>query len=470
MFPGLPPLQPSDEALIELGRAMLEADSPPEGDTEIPAGMTYLGQFIDHDITLDLTEGLPTSVLDPTAIENGRTPGLDLDSVYGAGPGEGSNSAAYEDDGLHLTLGQTTGRDIFGVDEAFPNDLPRKPADDPECPRAAIIGDGRNDENLAVAQTHLAFLKFHNRIVDEGNHSFEDARRVARQHYQSIVLHDFLPRLVDPAVADDVATNGRKFFMPDGLAAGMRPCMPVEFSVAAYRLGHSMIRNEYEWNRVFSSTGPGSIATLGLVFEFSEVSTHRGIFTEPTVPSDWIIRWNSFHDFTGIGSISNHPQFNVVRRIDTVLAQKLDDLPEFKDLPPEQDFMKSLAARNLLRGKYLGLPSGQDVARAMGATPLTASEIREGEHASIIDEHRFGDATPLWYYILKEAEVQQDGQRLGEVGSRILLETFHALVEGSQDSILREENWGPTLASVDADRFTFADLLMFVDDINPIGD
>ena len=468
MFPGLDAFTPDDDALIALGRAMLDTGSGAAGDTAIPGGMTYVGQFIDHDITLDLTEGLPTSDLNPSEIMNGRTPALDLDNVYSFGPGDPRTTTAYEADGVHLTIGQTTGRSIFGVTDAFPNDLPREAPAEPNTPGKARIGDPRNDENLAVAQTHLAFLKFHNKIVDDVESSFEEARRIARQHYQSIVLDDFLPRLVNTDVYNDVRDNGRKFFMAAGIPEGERICMPVEFSVAAYRMGHSLVRNEYEWNRVFSSTGDGPIASLGLVFEFSQVSRHLGLFTEPTVPSDWIIRWNSFHDFEGIDSIAKHSQFNVVRRIDPFLAQKLDDLPEFQG--QIEEFMRSLAARNLLRGKFIGLPTGQAIAQAMGVASLTADEVKSGSHQAVIEAHGFAESTPLWYYILKEADIQEDGLRLGQVGSRLLVETFHALVESSQDSILREENWKPSLSAADDSKFTFSDLLAFVDDINPIGD
>ena len=319
----------------------------------------------------------------------------------------------------------------------------------------------------------MAFLKFHNKIVDQlpagEAPPFEAARQIARQHYQSIVLYDLLPRLVEPEIYADVMQNGRKYFVPDGIPPGERACMPVEFSVAAYRLGHSMVRNQYEWNRVFnSSPGDGPIATLDLVFEFTEVSAHLGLFTEPTVPSDWIIRWNSFHDFSAIPGIDNHPQFNFVRKIDPALAVKLDDLPEFKE--QMEAHMRSLAARNLLRGKFVGLPTGQAVADAVGAAKLTPDQVRSGPHQAIIESRGFAATTPLWYYILKEAEIQQGGSRLGEVGSRILVETFHAIVEASQDSILREAGWKPSLPAADGSKFTFADLLAFVGDVNPLGD
>ncbi|SFI58276.1 peroxidase family protein [Planctomicrobium piriforme] len=470
MFPALSPFEPDDDGLIELGRRMEDPDGAPAGDASIPAGMTYLGQFIDHDITLDLTDPFPTAALNPQDIENGRSPSLDLDNVYGFGPSHPLNTVPYEADQIHLTVGQTTGRTLFNVPDSFPNDLPRNPAIGTD-PRQARIGDPRNDENLAVAQTHVAFLKFHNKVADSlpfgTTDPFRAAQRTVRQHYQSVVLHDFLPRLVDPTTYHDVLQHGRRFFMANGIPSGQPLCMPVEFSVAAYRLGHSLIRNAYQWNKVFRTGGPGPAASLDLLFEFSEVSTHLGLFAEPTIPSDWIIRWNGFHDFTGIPDIANHPEFNFARKIDTRLARRLDNLPEFA--AQIEVHMRSLAARNLLRGKFIGLPTGQAVANEIAVISLTPAQIATGPLASIITARGFDTLTPLWFYILKEAEVIENGERLGPVGSRILVETFHALVEGSDDSILQTPGWKPTLQSVSPDKFTFADLLAFVDDINPIG-
>ena len=144
-----------------------------------------------------------------------------------------------------------------------------------------MIGDPRNDENLIVAQTHLAFLKFHNRVMDTlpqgaGNSGDEDrpfgrARRTVRWHYQWLVLNDFLPRVLDRAVLNDIRNNGRRFYDFDAAPFGGRPFMPLEFSVAAYRLGHSMVRETYDYNRTFNGLGPPALsdATLGLLFAFT---------------------------------------------------------------------------------------------------------------------------------------------------------------------------------------------------------
>ncbi|KAI9134326.1 peroxidase [Acaryochloris sp. CCMEE 5410] len=467
--------QPSTEALIELGLAMESEmqDIISEGDSNIPAGYTYLGQFIDHDITRDDSSDLMDDSVDPTDIMNVRTPALDLDCLYGSGPK--LSAELFESDGVHLRVGMTSptvdgepGGEIPGIDQSLPNDLPRRED------MSAIIGDSRNDENLAVAQTHLAFIKFHNAVVDrlvaegstlQGEALYEKARRQVVFLYQSIVLKDFLPRLIEVDVLKDVLTYGRKFYTDD-----LAECMPIEFSVAAYRLGHSMIRTVYEWNRVFNSDQERQ-ATLDLLFEFSGGSGVRSanpedtpFFDKPTVPTNWIVDWTRLYDFSGIPDIDSDPTLNFARQIDARLSFALKTLPEFQrmNLP---DFMISLATRNLLRGRLMKLPSGQAVAQAMQNaglkfTPITAAEIANGPHSDILLKHGLDQQTPLWYYILREAKIRNNGNKLGPVGSRIIAEVFVGLIANSPISVLKENQ--------DL-RFSMPELLAAVDDLNPLG-
>ena len=465
---------PDQAALEELGATMANADqideatdSPP--DSTIPAGFTYFGQFVDHDITRTVGAAeLGTG--NSTQISNFRTPSLDLDSVYGAGP---QNETFYESDGLHLKVGVADAID-FGSAPELPNDLPRKPVDN-QIPERADIGDDRNDENLAVAQTHLAFLKFHNKVADteQGIESLEQVQKVVRQHYQSIVYHDYVPRLVDMTVYDRVNERGRQWFLPTSGYKNEEICMPIEFSVAAFRLGHTMVRNRYQWNRVFRSGGtPDRTATLVNLFQFSEVS---GNFTSaspsgdgaPRLPANWVANWLLLFDFSENPGVESDPHMNLARPLNTVLAEKLAELEEFRSIP--ETALRHLAIRNLLRGSQVGLPSGQAVARAMGVEPLTGEQVAKGPHGEVIRRLGFDTQTPLWYYILKEAEELHSGQHLGEVGSTIVVETFHGLLENSVDTFMKEKDWSPSLPSADPTKFTMADMLVYVDDLNPLA-
>lgn len=478
MFPNLTPHAAPDEALQALAAAMKDAaaDDPAGDNPDVPAGFTYLGQFIDHDITLDLTS-LAEKEKDPLATQNFRTPSLDLDSVYGLGP-DGSphlyarNPAAGNKPGPKMLIGTTVQgfQDLGNVPVGLPNDLPRSPEG------FALIGDHRNDENLLVAQTHLAFLKFHNKVVDllaggpnPPRDLFAEARKLVTWHYQWMVLHDFVERLTEDGIVARILHEGRRFYRFKRI-----PYMPVEFSGAAYRLGHSMVRETYSHNRIFT---PGSTlagappASLGLLFAFSGLSGGivgnlapnplAGPVPVSLLPGNWIIDWRRFYD---LQTPPGEPQFllNHSRRIDPFLVPALHELPGGGG---------NLALRNLQRGVRLGLPSGQDVAAAMKIhDALTPDEIASGPDGEVARQHDLHVDTPLWYYILKEAQVRRQGRRLGPVGARIVAEVFVGLVHGDRTSYLwRQANWKPTLPAATPGTFTMADLLRFVGDLNPVG-
>jgi hypothetical protein len=473
MFPDLAPLAVDDASLQDLADAMTDPDpAGAAGDNvKVPAGFTYLGQFVDHDITLDLT-AIGEKESDPTAVENFRTPALDLDSVYGLGP-DGSRHLyarnAGDADGKNPGPKLLTGRNINvaagGVTGDHRNDLPRSPEG------FALVGDHRNDENLIVAQTHVAFLKFHNKVCDQlaaagrpADAIFMEARQIVTWHYQWLVLHDFVERITEKGLVARILENGRRFFH-----FRRTPFMPVEFSAAAYRLGHSMVREAYSHNRIFTAGGLAP-ATLQLLFRFTGLS--GGIIgelapnppTAPTpisvLPSNWIIDWRRFHEVA-----SPNPAgvpLNASRRIDPFVVPTLHTLPGGGG---------SLPFRNLKRGVMLGLPSGQDVARTMKIhSPLTPDEIASGPDGAVARKHGLHLRTPLWYYILKEAEQRGGGERLGPVGSTIVSEVFVGLVHGDRCSYLwrRGPQWKPDLPSQTPGDFTMADLLRFVGDISPI--
>lgn len=473
MFPDLTPLVAEDAALQELADAMKDANpgDAAGNNTKVPAGFTYLGQFVDHDITLDLTS-FGDKEADPTAVENFRTPSLDLDNVYGLGP-DGSRHLfarnAGDIDGKNpgpfFYVAETVLGGPGGITDVFRNDLPRSPEG------FALIGDHRNDENLLVAQTHLAMLKFHNRVckklIEEDGKPresvFAEARQIVTWHYQWMVLHDFVERITEKGIVAKILEQGRRFYR-----FKKTPYMPVEFSGAVYRLGHSMVREKYSHNRVFTPGGDGGIADLGQLFQFTGLS--GGIVGEfpdsppgihvPVLPSNWIIDWRRYHEVLDANPAG--VPLNPSRKIDPFVIPALHQLPGGGS---------SLPFRNLKRGVLLGLPSGQDVAKAMKIlNPLKPEEIAKGPDGAIAKKHHLHENTPLWYYILKEAEQRGNGERLGPVGSTLLAEVFVGLVHGDHQSYLwlKGKTWKPTLPSKKPGDFTMADLLRFVGDISPL--
>jgi nucleoid-associated protein YgaU len=460
------------EQLKNLGSSMVDTDAETE-DSPIPAAYTYFGQFVDHDITLEIQQGFGSAtmaqLLDPAmtplnvetirnALLNHRTPTLDLDSVYGLpAPRDPANRDKLQLGKVTLLNSPTppTARPP-GTDADDFHDLPREPRDEGniEHDRAAVIGDPRNDENLIISQLHVAFLRAHNALVDQGL-SFDEARRVLRQHYQHIVVHDFLRKVADPAIVDDIVANGNKWFDP----LSEPTFMPLEFSVAGYRFGHSMVRAAYNFNSNFNLHG-GIPATLELLFTFTALSGQlRG---SDTLPENWIIQWETV--------VGTDAAASRARRIDPSLATFKDDtfqaLFALKKLTGDTetpDLAARLAVRNLLRGYRLRLPTGQAVAEHIGAQVLTKDELLaaagSADQRIALEAGGFQFRTPLWYYTLAEAKHFHNGAHLGPVGSTLVAEVLIGLVRRSTDSILTQPGWTPSLPSARPGTFELADLL-----------
>lgn len=467
LIDGLAAFQPSDEALTELATSMEDVsfdaqmgDDPAGDNPAIPAGFTYLAQFVDHDITFDKTNGFPT-ITDPALIVQARTPSLELDSLYGMGPE--SQPELYEDGANPATAKFKIGRTRpGGIDTTLPGD---KPFDLPRNGKTAIIGDPRNDENLAVAQTHLLFLRFHNKLMDTlpddglGRTKFVQVQEEVRRHYQFVALHDMVKRFTGETVLNKVLTEGRKHYLFENTPE-KRPYMPLEFSVAAYRLGHSMIRQVYDYNRVFLRAPGHFSATIDLLFRFTGgTSPSQG---DVPVPSDWIIDWRRFFNVGPSGPIKP----NMSRLLDTKMANPLKNLPAFAAIPDE---VASLARRNLLRGSRLGLPSGQTLAAAMGVPVLSPEQVAAGADGALLKKHGFDKQSPLWYYILREALKVEDGLRLGPLGALILAEVFVGLLQGDSTSFLNAPGWTAKIPTKNP-QLAMVDIIEFVGDINPIGE
>lgn len=477
---------PSSDALLDaLAQRMPLASNELAQAGHIPAGFTYLGQFVDHDLTRDVTRNLPLGQPAAAAdLAQGRSPALDLDSLYGGGPGSADAGAFYAADQASFILGTTApvppiaipggpGFPAFPARDGF--DLPRRgqAATVETERRMAATPEPRNDENLAVAQTHLAFMRFHNATVRALAGSTPSAQLFARaqahvvRSYQWMLVHDYLPRIVDPAIVADVFANGRKIFEVD---ATDFPTMPIEFSVAAFRLGHSMIRSQYDWNAVFHFR-PGALdqGSLENLFRFSGTSGNLSPGSDvdqpldgpfERLPGNWIADWTRLYDFRAdAGTPELAPSdggiVNPALRIDTRLTDPLANLPlgsfGARGTSTVPAIERNLAHRNLVRGRMVALATAQEVAvhfrDVAGVQPiLTEADLLVGEGIDLSDlpdavRHEAVTATPLWFYILREAE-KNDG-RLGPIGGRIVAETFHRAIEGSRISILREPTWRP---------------------------
>jgi hypothetical protein len=411
MFEGLDPFSPTDAKLRRLADRMKDAAAfdPQDDNPNLPAGFTYLGQFVDHDLTLD-NSPLSEQEQDPDAIENFRTPRFDLDSLYGRGPRHDGRMYTPGSNRTKLKEGRNTGAQLER------EDLPR------DGDGLALIGDGRNDENVIVSQLHLTFIRFHNRVVDHVRRKqgltedklFREAYRIVRWHYQWIVVHDFLRRLVGKQMVDDILKPSAAVPVKlDFFSPGAKAFMPVEFSAAAYRFGHSGVRPTYDINQ--------TVVGLPIFSRKKNPGPLEAFHGNRPMPKFWTVSWPLFFELDRFA-------FQRSRKINDKLAPGLFTLTGQK--PGE----RSLALRNLRRGRQLGLPSGEDVAEAMGEQKLTRAQLGAQP------------PTPLWFYILREAAVKGDppGQRLGPVGGRIVAETFLGLMLADEQSFVsKRPKWTP---------------------------
>ncbi|WP_413438120.1 heme peroxidase family protein [Sulfuriferula sp. GW1] len=503
------PVRNSDGGLVPSPAPEDKADS--EENFGIPTGYTYLGQFIDHDITFDPASSMQKRN-DPEALVDFRTPALDLDCLYGRGPDD--QPYMFQTDGVRFLLGAPLTK---GVDASNARDLPRLPVSkSPHEPQRAVIGDKRNDENVIVSQLHGVFLQFHNAIADQLKEpAFAEVQRLVRWHYQWVVLYDYLPRIVNAKtykevfrhlkyVPDEELAQGVKTayitetdnIVADGQAPNLKyyhwrnePFMPIEFAAAAYRYGHSMVRPIYRLSRKLNT---GGLVGDGRRAIFAGVAG-AGLSGFDKFPTDWAIDWDLFFEINEkIGASRTGPnRVQPAYKIDPSLVNPLAFLPEFSlnemdsdgNLKPQPGKLPNLALRNLRRGNAMELPSGQDVALAMGIKPLTNKEMQVGKAAvgdvngnrtiqDLIDAAKeqgrsssFEHGVPLWFYILAESladwrkaveahkikcpdaseeDMNAVPVRLGPVGGRIVMEVIVGLLLGDPHSFLAQDPlWTP---------------------------
>ena len=422
--------QPGPEALGKLEGPMDAGQDNPDNE-RIRAGYTFLGQFIDHDLTLDATSNLEQQI-DPHATRNFRTPALELDNVYGLGPKV--QPYLYEKN--------NPGRMLLSPD-GF--DLPRN------TEGIALIGDPRNDENIIISQLHRLMLKFHNKVFDEHTdpndgvqERFEEAQHIVRWHYQWIVVNEFLPRIVGTETIQAALKHlPFKFYEEPGAF------MPVEFSVAAYRFGHSQVRPFYGLSDPEDQVNPRRGAPI---FPADPVAPEgNDLRGRRVVPESLRVDWKAFF------GPAAQPSKLVDTRISTALLRLPNSVidPNTAAVGSPDEKLRSLAIRNLQRGIDAKLPSGQDVAGAFKVQKLTDAQVWEN-----VPEGR-GPA-PLWFYCLREAEVLGGSQRLAGAGAQVVARTFAAILEADKASyIVQQPDWKPTLPSSEPGKFTVSDLVNF---------
>jgi hypothetical protein len=377
-------------------------------DARVEAGWPFFGQYVAHDLTADRS---PLALhAEVELLANLRSARADLEPLYGPGP--------------------------VGAPYLYSRNDPAKLLDsDGDIPRnqegTALTVDPRNDSHILMSQMQVAFIRAHNRLVDRlrgdgaDEHSlFEHARRALTWHYQWLIVNEFLPQLAGSALVNAVLACGPRFYRPEGA-----PFIPVEFADAAYRYGHSQIRETYVLR-----PGREAVRFFPDLVGFGPVG-------------DRTVDWTLFFDVPG------HQSAQRAKRIDARLVASLISLPEAIAGEVSHAAYASLAARDLQRGHGLGLPSGESVARLMGAEVLSQEEL------GLSPDHWTGQ-TPLWLYVQREAAARHAGDRLGEVGGTIIAEVLIGIISCDPDSYLAiAPDWQPTLPAHEGG-FMLRDLLV----------
>ena len=454
---------------------------------KLPAAYTYFGQFMNHDISAPVGDVVTQhgwtpaagiiGTVDPPGLDRNRraTPEIILENLFNEHEnpltlsslyGEGPNSAdpevrvLYEADGKRFRLGQTR-REA----DRFFTDLLINPArvihatGSPDLPREsgkALIADRRNDENLILSQFHLALMLLHNKAVaalepqvPDPAECFDQARRLVTRHYHWLILHDYLPRLLSPSVL-----SGPLSRRPVRLALANR--VPLEFTTAAFRFGHSMVGSAYDFNANFGLNGRISQdgATLEDLFAFTSRNNMQSDLAETlALPDHWVIDWGRMTRVLRPSASGTPRGFGAAERIDLTFARDMLNLVGESNVA----LHGSILFRNLMRGFHRRIPLGQRLSVEYGIAPLTEGEMRQtlpdgpppGPGGKSLRDTAaalgFLRDTPAWLYFLCESLLRENGERVGPTASYIIADTLVGLLRLNPDSLLGQGagGWHP---------------------------
>ena len=405
----LPGLEADEALLHRIGAAGGFCDGGDgKDDARVEAGWPFFGQYVAHDLTADRSPLRRHA--DVASLRNMRSPRANLEALYGGGPAASPYLFQREDPAKLLENGGDVPRNHEGI---------------------ALIGDPRNDVHVFMSQMQVAFIAAHNRLVDrlradgaDDAYLFDEARRSLTWHYQWLIVNDLLPSLVGPELVAEVQQDGPRHYRPNG-----DPFIPLEFADAAYRYGHSQIRQLY----LIQENGPPRPLFPDLI-GMGPIGDRR---------VDWALLFD----------VPGHPPAQRAKPIDGQLPRSLIELPAAITGAVEDEAYRSLATRDLERGQATALPSGESVARYLGADVLSDEEIG-------LEPHGWQGETPLWLYVLRESAVREAGDRLGEVGGRIVAEVLLGIVSADPESFLAlDPDWTPTLPC-HGERFRLRDILV----------
>jgi Animal haem peroxidase len=386
---------------------------------DLPAATTFIGQFIDHDLTMNAVD---LFISQDGNVQNTASPLIDLDSLYGPRTLLDTVTDLYESDGRTLRLTKLTaagGKTYY--------DLVRDGATG-----EGSISDKRNDENQMILQVHLLLMRVHNKLAEDFPAlTADELRRETILNWQSVLVHDHLPNILEAAtltfLLQEIAKPdfGAFFYKPlyDLHSKTYVTCLPHEFAIA-FRFGHSQLKPKYR----FRADGE-----LYQLFDNMLVPAADGATMDlrgnQVLPEDHVIDWDYFASTSFRGN-----------RIDGKVTSAVFDLPE-SAIPDDIKFIGNLVLRNLIRSEEIGLCCGEDLAAAYGLPVLSPSEIEpDASKRALFQQDGAAFRTPLWYYILREAQSvgTTTTSKLGALGSRLVGEVILGAIHWGDISVLKE--------------------------------
>jgi hypothetical protein len=461
----------SESAIDRTKAALLDITTEMVGPTDgledsdlspTPAGFTYFGQFVFHDIVFSEIFGIPKPTGGAPHLKNASSQGLDLSGLYGRGPvvdahlydvpdGDDLSACRFplglprrKDSKLPIDCNTMRGRDLPRIDMSgrFMNVKGRR------RPYRPLVADPRNDDNLVLSQLLCTLMGIHNRIVDvllatsapDPAEAYKRARVFLTSVYRAVVINDYMKRILAPELWA-YFFDGQDFRGRGVSALGTFNALPLEFTFGASRFAHAMVRQFY----VVNASSVDQPADLRKMLSFS--SQRPG--GEIPIPENWIVDWTRF------ASSDAPTKAQCARRISPFLSKELTAA----ELSAELDgTARPVAFMDCWRCYDLGLPSGQDVAGAVSAAVGNQMEVRvltgddmlptlpcaerylynAGRLKAALQRHpEFLNATPLSYYIIQEASVLgNDGAFLGPVGSYVVAATVASALFKATDADL----------------------------------
>jgi Animal haem peroxidase len=487
LFAGTSPQQTVDRLRAFEVATRVPFSDMPTLQMRLPAAYTYFGQFMNHDISAPVGDVMsqdrrpaPVGVVgtvDPPGLDRSRRASvaiilenlanehpqpLTLTSLYGDGPQseDPAIAALYQPDGKRFRLAVTRREpNQFFTDRQVDPARVMHATGAPDVPRAGglpLIADCRNDENLIISQVHLALMLLHNKAVaaleprfPDPAKCFREARALLTRHYHWLILNDYLPKLLSPSIL--VAPLAAR---PVRLPHANR--VPLEFTTAAFRFGHSMVSAAYDFNANFGLHGriSGDGATLTELFAFT-TKKNMGTADPQTLqlPDHWVIDWDRMTRLLPGTATTAPREFGSAERIDLNFA------PEMLNLIGDSDVAVhgSILLRNLMRGFHRRIAFGQQLAKQYGIAPLAEAEVRaalpEEKHLppgkkslrQVAEDLGMLRETPAWLYFLCEAHQREKGERVGATASHIIADTVVGLIQLNPQSLLHHAGgtWHP---------------------------